>query len=211
MSWGHQEALGPDGFENKMLALKGNSVGGRTPFPGTGLPKVLCSAEHRWSQACFQGGAWLRLPWALFRRPKPGVSWRGPPAPLPKPHHRLGFEPLVGGALGAGLLTPACFPTYTVSSGREMDINKLPSEDQTTSSLLPQGPSPRPHPADLPGLLVELRLQEGGRCGVGSWHRRGAADSSALNFQYHQSLWGLGEETLRGHSTRVRAMSIQGL
>lgn len=55
-----------------------------------------------------------------------------------------------------------------------MDINKLPSEDQTASSRWPHGPLtpaptalPQPRPPRLPGPLWGLRRKEGGCRGCG--------------------------------------------
>lgn len=47
-----------------------------------------------------------------------------------------------------------------------MDINKLPSEDQTASSLLPQGPSALP-PAHIPLTSQACLWSSGGRSVVG--------------------------------------------
>lgn len=107
------------------------------------------------------GVALRRLHRAPLGRPKPW-SCAGP-VPLPPE----AFEPL--GAGGGRLLTAACFPKLRRRfSRKEMDINKLPSEDQTASSRWPRGPRtpspvalPQPPPPRLPGSVRGLRREEG--------------------------------------------------
>lgn len=80
---GLQEARGPDTFENKILALKGNSVRDEPHSRGLASPRC-CPQQSTGGAKPGAGGAWLRLCWAPFRWAKPeGASCASPDAPPP--------------------------------------------------------------------------------------------------------------------------------